>query len=187
MLQKAARSQHGTVHEDILASRWQLAELPPDKAALSQWPGVLPHCSSAIFRSHAEAIDAHEAAPRWHVHGDHRCTPDSCVAVALAEQGREHLRTISQMQMGRVRVLRDCSCMCIRSMPRMPGRRQGGLHAIPATRSSSHGTLRAANWKSKWQELVEALWHQLCAAWQLRCLSTSRVVRPTSVGRALTK
>jgi hypothetical protein len=93
----------GTVREDLFHVRWQLAGLPADRAPLAAWPRLLPHCSLRLFHSQADAAEAHAAAPRWHMHGDYRCTSDSSVSVAVFEQGREHLRTIAQMQRELVR------------------------------------------------------------------------------------
>ena len=93
----------GTIREDLLCTRWQLHGLPPDKAALSAWPHQLAHCGVRLFHSQAEAAEAHEAAPRWHMRGDYKCVSDSSVSVAVFDQGRAHLRTIAHMQMGLVR------------------------------------------------------------------------------------
>ena len=48
-------------------------------------------------------MEAHEAAPRWHFHGDYKCVSDSSVSVQVFEQGRQHLQAIAQMQSTLVR------------------------------------------------------------------------------------
>ena len=88
----------GTIHASLLMARWQLPTLPADKAALAAWPRQLLHASCRLFATQADVAAAHEAAPRWHLHGDYKCMSDSSVAVSVFEQGREHLHTIAQMQ-----------------------------------------------------------------------------------------
>jgi hypothetical protein len=108
LLRTIARLQadlkEGTIHEDIFHYRWQLPAWLGDQEMAAAWPHQLPHCSLRLFRTHADAAEAHEAAPRWHMHGDYKCTSDSSVSVHVFEQGQQHLQAIAQMQIGLVRL-----------------------------------------------------------------------------------
>lgn len=99
-----AESVAGTLHEDLLATRWQPRSPPAAGAAhLAAWPARLPHSSVRLFRDHTEAEEAHNAAPRWHMRGDVKCSSDTDVSVEVRESGLHVLRSIAQIQMGLVR------------------------------------------------------------------------------------
>lgn len=97
----------GTLHEDLLATQWPPHSPPAAGAAhLAAWPARLPHCSVRLFRDHAAAEEAHNAAPRWHLRGDIKCSSDTDVSVEVRESGLQVLRSIAQIQKGLVRAPR---------------------------------------------------------------------------------